>query len=241
MTELVENAFDCKVLLKRTLLCSTAGLSLLALAKSEMTSVAPIANLFSTISNLKRHTIYFPEGFIHGELEPGVLEFYWERTLPGILKLLAHNDIDPRILSTYEPECRDYLTRELAELWRRGVAEEKLFPVSFHEAVAILERCIWFYLSYNPKLGGSAYEFLQMTGPRGKERVARIRAIANEVLYGPDSLHVQSDLPEWLRERIVEAIWTVAGILADYGTQGLMTLARIIHTHSCAILRIGIS
>lgn len=224
MTELVENAYRAKVLLERTLLCSTAGLMPIALANPEMTVVAPIANLFSSTIGMKKHLIYPVEGFIQMPFKPGVREFYWERTLPNMIKLLVGRDINPMILTIFIPEIRDYLVRDLSYLTERGISEAQISdPETTASAIAILERCIWFYLGYDPKTGGSPYDWFQMTGPYGKERIKKIDSIATEILYEDESLLSRAlvvlDKPDWLKEQIIETIDTLTGVLALYGTK----------------------
>jgi len=224
MTELVENAYRAKVLLERTLICSTAGLMPIALANPEMTVVAPIANLFSSTIGMKKHLIYPVEGFIQLPFKPGVREFYWERTLPNMIKLLVGRDINPMILTIFIPEIRDYLVKDLSYLTERGISEAQISdPKTTAGVISILERCIWFYLGYDPKTGGSPYDWFQMTGPYGKERVKRIDSIATKILYEDESLLSRAlvvlDKPGWLKEQIIETIDTLTGVLALYGSK----------------------
>ena len=73
--------------------------------------------------------------------------------------------------------------------------------------IALLERCIWFYLSYDLQTGGSAYEWFQMTGPHGAERVKKIDGIAKDILYG-DALvlnhGLSREMPQWLEELTID-------------------------------------
>lgn len=224
MTELVENAYRAKVFLERTLLCSTAGLGPIALVNPELTVVAPIANLFSSTIGMKKHLIYPKEGFIQLPFKPGVREFYWERTLPNMIKLLVGRDINPMILTIFIPEIRDYLVRDLSHLTKRGISEAQISdPETTAGVIAILERCIWFYLGYDPKTSGSPYDWFQMTGPYGKERVKKIDSIVINILYEDESLLSRAlgaiDKPDWLKEQIIETINTLTDVLALYGTK----------------------
>lgn len=223
MIELAENAYQAKVLLKRTLLCSTARLMPIVLANPEMTDVAPIANLFSSTIGMKEHFIYPMEGYIQMPFKPGVREFYWERTLPNVIKLLAGRDINPMILTIFLPEIRDYLIRDLSYLKERGITEDQISDSEMTEnTIAILERCIWFYLSYDPETGGSAYDWFQMSGPYGKDRLKKIDEISADILYGDNQLIAQilnRPVLDWLEKKIIQTIDTLAGILAIYGTK----------------------
>lgn len=225
MIELVENAFRAKVFLERTLLCSTAGLMPIVLADPEMTVVAPIVNLFSSTIGMKKRFIYPMKGFVQIPFKPGVREFYWERTLPNLIKLLVGRDINPMILTIFIPEIRDYLVRDLSYLTEKGISEAQISdPETTTGVIAILERCLWFYLGYDPKSGGSPYDWIQMTGPPyGKERLKKIDSIATEILYEDESLLSRAlivlDKPDWLKEQIIDAIDTLVGVLALYGTK----------------------
>ena len=117
-------------------------------------------------------------GFVDSH-KPGVREFYWERTLPSMLKQLVRRDINPLILTLFLPEIRDYLARDLSYLKAREITEHQIGEAeTTADAVALIERCVWFIASYNSKTGGSAYDWFQMAGPYGRARVAKIDSIA---------------------------------------------------------------
>ncbi len=220
MTELADNAYRAKVLLERTLLCSTANLMPFVLANPEITAVAPIANLFSSTIGMKEHFIYSRKGYIHVPFKPGVREFYWERTLPNLVRSLADRDINPMILTVFIPEIRDYLNRDLSYLKEKGITEDQIYDVdTIENVIGILERCAWFYLGYDPKTGGSVYDLFQICGSYEKDR---IKKTVVDILYTNNQLiaHVLNrSNPEWLEEKIVQTIDTLAGTLAMYGTK----------------------
>ncbi len=222
--ELAENAYRTKVHLERTLLCSTSGLGIFALANPELTSVAPIANLFAGTTKFKKYLIYPPKSFVQSPFKPGVREFYWERTIPGVAKLLVGRDIDPMILTLFIPDVRDFLARELEELKNRGVTEDAISDSeTVSGAIGILERCIWFYLGYNLGGGrGSAYDLLQMMERQSVERMEKMTRVAQDTLYGENDLLANvlpTKQPEWLVTETIETINILGGILAQYGTQ----------------------
>ncbi len=225
MVELAENAYETKALLKRTLVTSTSNLWPFASLSSETSAVAPIANLFSLPTRMKSKTIYLMQGFVQAPFKPGVREFYWERTLPGVIKLLVDRDIDPRILSVFVPEIRDYLLRDLSYLKERGISQEQISNSEIiAQAITILERYIWFLLNYNAQ-GGSAYDAFQFYHVYGKERLSRIDSLAQDILYGENKLFEQAitrEAHDWIETETIEVIGILANALAHYGTDPLV-------------------
>ena len=190
MCELADNAYRAKVLLERTLLCSTANMMHIAASNPEMTFVAPIANLFHNSIGMKKHIIYPREGFVQMPFKPGVREFYWERTIPNLIRCLAGRDINPMILDVFIPEIHDYVTRGMASIKQSASLEqiEKILdPELAGNAISILEHCIWFILTFRPD-SFSRYDWYQMQGPFGRERVKQIDEDVENILYGEDQL-----------------------------------------------------
>jgi hypothetical protein len=233
MSELADNAYRSKVFLERSLLCSTANLMPMAMTDPEMTFVAPIANLFHPAAGMKKHVIYPRKGFVQMPFKPGVREFYWERTIPSLIRCLAGRDIHPMILDIFFQEIHDYLIGNLSNLIEhQELTDEQVHKILDTEmilsAIGILEHCIWFMLTYQPNMF-SRYDWLQMRGPFGKERVNVINEEAKNILYGDEQL-ISERFNKYslanIEERVLETISTLVIALAMYGTPATTVLEK---------------